>query len=62
MLRGREILFEFVPVGGLVRVSAIDAATGVEVTLSAPAGGRQADLERIAAAKLAYRLRRDGLV
>jgi hypothetical protein len=40
-----------------VKVAAIDAATGTEVTVIGPAGARQADLERLALQKLMARLK-----
>ena len=53
-----EVLFEFTVVGAAVRVAAIDAATGVEVTVLGPAGAAQADLQRLALNKLRVRLAR----
>ena len=55
---GREVLFEFTVVGAAVRVAAIDAATGIEVTVIGPAGAAQADLRRLALGKLRARLAR----
>jgi hypothetical protein len=52
----REVLFEFRQVGGAVRVAAIDAATGIEVTVMGPAAASRADLQRLALAKLKARL------
>lgn len=52
-----EVLFEFRPVGAVVRVAAIDPKSGVEVTVMGPAGASQADLQRLALAKLKARLR-----
>lgn len=48
----REILFEFQVLRGSVRATAIDPATGVEVTVVGPSTALQSDLERIAARKL----------
>ena len=39
---------------------AIDAATGTEVSVMGPASAAQADLERLALAKLKARLAREG--
>lgn len=56
---GREVLFEFVFQGAYVKVSAIDPETGTEVSIVGdPSRGKEA-LERVAANKLAYVLRRD---
>ncbi|PLX39438.1 MAG: serine hydroxymethyltransferase [Hyphomicrobiales bacterium] len=55
--RGRgEIYLEFTPIGRQVKVAAIDAATGVEVSIFGPIGTPQAELQRIAVAKLKRRL------
>jgi hypothetical protein len=52
----REVYFEFTPIGRTVKVSAIDAATGIEVSVVAPAGAARADLQRLALRKLEARL------
>ena len=51
-----DVYFEFITLGGTVKVSAIDAATGLEVSVVAPAGAAQADLQRLALQKLKARL------
>jgi uncharacterized protein DUF6898 len=53
----REVYFEFTPYGRSVKVAAIDAQTGTEVTVIGPAGAARADLERLALQKLRARLR-----
>ena len=56
-----DVYFEFTFIGAAARVVAIDAATGVEVTIIGPARAARAYLERLALAKLARALRaRDG--
>jgi predicted component of type VI protein secretion system len=55
----REVLFEFTQLGTTVRVAAIDAASGVEVVVMAPARTARGDLERLALAKLDRRLAKD---
>lgn len=55
----REVFFEFTAIGAIVKVVAIDAATGTEVSVMGPAGAAQADLERLAVAKLRARLARE---
>jgi hypothetical protein len=55
----RDIYFEFTAIGATVKVSAIDAATGTEVSVVGPSSAAQADLERLAVAKLKARLRRE---
>ena len=44
----REVFFEFTPIGGTVKVVAIDAATGTEVSVMGPSSAAQSDLERLA--------------
>ena len=51
-----EVFFEFTVIGRSAKVSAIDAATGVEVSVVAPATAARADLQRLALQKLKGRL------
>ena len=51
-----EIYIEFRPVGHQVKVTAIDAATGVEVSTFGPASASPEDLKRVAVRKLQRRL------
>ncbi|MGP1396146.1 MAG: DUF6898 family protein [Inquilinaceae bacterium] len=53
-----DILLEFQRFGHVVKVTAVDARTGTEVCLQAPAGLSQIEMERAAAAKLAYVMNR----
>jgi len=46
------VIYELIPKGAYVKVSAIDEATGVEVSIVGDARVTQADLERIALRKL----------
>jgi hypothetical protein len=52
-----EIYFEFRVIGRNVKVSAIDAASGIEVSVMGPATASQADLQRLALQKLQTRLK-----
>ena len=52
----REVLFEFTAIGTVVKVSAIDAATGIEVSVMGPVRASRADLQQLALAKLNARL------
>lgn len=51
-----EVYFEFRPVGRQVRVTAIDATTGVEVVVLGPVQAAQSDLRQLALRKLMRRL------
>ena len=55
----REVYFEFTAIGGSVKVAAIDAATGIEVSVIGPSSASQSDLERLALGKLKARLERE---
>jgi ABC-type Mn2+/Zn2+ transport system ATPase subunit len=54
-----EVYFEFTAIGAWVKVVAIDAASGTEVSVVGPAGAAQSDLQRLALGKLKARLRRE---
>jgi len=55
--RSREVLLEYVEIGGSVRACAIDVATGTEVSIVGPASAGEAALRRNALARLDYVLR-----
>lgn len=52
------VCFEFTPVGGSVKVSAIDVATGTEISVIGPARAARAHLQQLALQKLNARLKR----
>lgn len=54
-----QVYFEFTPVGAVVKVAAIHAATGIEVVVMGPVKAKQADLQRLALQKLKARLARE---
>jgi len=54
--RPGEVYLEYRPVGKQVQVNAIDAATGIEVSVFGPASASQEDLKRIAVRKLQRRI------
>lgn len=56
----RETIIEFLPYGTIMRVNAVDSATGIEVSIQGPIGASQAALERVAIAKLQYKLNKSG--
>ena len=53
-----EIFIETHIVGGIMRVTAIDAETGVEVVFQAPPKTPRSGIEKLAAGKLRYVLRK----
>jgi hypothetical protein len=52
----REVFFEFTVIGRTVKVSAVDSATGLEVSVVGPASASRAELQRVALQKLKARL------
>ncbi len=52
-----EIYFEFTTIGRNVKLSAIHAASGTEVSIMGPASASQADLQRLALQKLMAKLK-----
>jgi hypothetical protein len=50
----RTVIFEFMQVGNSVKVTAMDPATLVEVSIIGPANAAQADLRAAALRKLNY--------
>ncbi len=53
-----EVIFEYRPVGNSIRVTAVDAATGIEAVFQAPMSLGKGDLQRMALQKLAYVMRK----
>lgn len=58
--RPREVYFELYPVGDSMKVSAVDAATGIEVSIVGPANLPKSDLEQVALNKLLYVMKQKG--
>ncbi|GMV62997.1 MAG: hypothetical protein AMXMBFR74_21650 [Parvibaculum sp.] len=52
----REVIFEYIPIGGSVKVTAVDVTTGLEVSVIGPSIAAQSELERVAVQKLRYML------
>ena len=56
---GRDVLIEIVTLGAYAKVSAIDSATGTEVSLTGPASAGRPSLEAAALKKLEYVLKKN---
>lgn len=54
----RQVYIEYVPVGIQIKVSAIDSATGTEVSIIAPKTATRNDMESLALRKLQRALER----
>lgn len=62
LLRNREIIFEFFPVGNVVRVSAMDTKTLTEVSIQGPSNAPEAMLKTNALKRLEYVMKKKGLI
>ena len=61
-LRNREVLIEFTPVGNIMRVTAMDSKSLIEIVISGPISTPQETLKRNAVKRLEYVLRKKGLI
>ncbi len=61
-LSGREVIFEFHPVGHIMRVSAMDTATLTEVVIQCPVTAGESTFKRNALLRLEYVLRKKNLI
>ncbi len=59
---GREVRFEFFPVGQYVRVSAMDTKTLTEISIQGPASAPEDLLKRNALKRLEYVMKKKGLI
>jgi hypothetical protein len=59
-MAGREVLFEFRRIGAYVKVCAIDAATGTEVSIVGDVAAGEMRLKQTALKKLEYVLAKQG--
>jgi hypothetical protein len=62
VMQGREVIIEFMPVGQIVRVSAMDVKSLTEAVISGPATTPESILKRNAIKRLEYVLRKKGIV
>ena len=61
-LQGREIILELCPVGNIMRVSAMDTVTMIEVTIQGPVNAGEYVLKQNALVKLEYVLKKEGII
>lgn len=62
ILKNREVILEYAPVGNIVKVSAMDVQTLTEVSVQGPASAGQEMLKRNALKRLEYVLKKKGLI
>lgn len=58
MAEEREVIFEFIRVGVALKVTAVDAETGIEASIVGDPAAGNASLRRIAKQKLDYVMKR----
>lgn len=58
-MAGREIYVEMIPAGKALRVAAVDAETGLEMIFQVPANTPRPDIDRLARAKIMWKLGRE---
>lgn len=61
-MNGREVIFEFRPVGNIMRVAAMDVATMTEISIQGPVNAGEATLKKNALLRLEYVLRKEGKI
>lgn len=61
-MRNRDVIFEFFPVGNVVRVSAMDVKTMTECSIQGPASAGEAMLKANALKRLEYVMKKKGLI
>jgi hypothetical protein len=59
MANDSVVYFERIEIGASAKLVAVDANTGIEVSVIGPAHASQADMQRLALAKLKARLARE---
>jgi hypothetical protein len=62
VLKGREVIIEFFPVGAYVKVSAMDTASLTEISIQGPASAGQEMLKRNALKRLEYVMKKKGVI
>ncbi len=60
-LEGREIIFEYRPVGKIIRVAAVDTITMTEIVISCPKGP-QDQMQNLALKRLEYVMKKKGIL
>ncbi len=61
-LSNREVIIEFYPLGGYVKVSAMDTQSLTEISIQGPASASQETLKHNAIKRLEYVLKKKGLI
>ena len=62
IMKNREIIVELIPVGNVMRVTAMDVKSLTEIVISGPATTPDAILKRNAVKRLEYVLKKKGII
>lgn len=62
ILKGREVIFEFTPVGNIMRVVAMDVVTTIEISVQCPLHAGELVFKHQALTRLEYALRKAGKI
>ncbi|MCK5284241.1 MAG: hypothetical protein KAJ86_01495 [Alphaproteobacteria bacterium] len=62
LLKGREVIIEFYPVGQYVKVSAMDTKSLTEVSIQGPISADESVLKRNVLRRLEYVMKKKGLI
>jgi len=61
-MQNRNVIFEFTPVGHMVRVTAMDTKSLTEIVISCPAGTPESMMKQNALRRLEYVLKKQGII
>ena len=61
-IKNREVIIEFIPVGNVVRVTAMDVQSLTEIIISGPANTPEQMLKNNAVRRLEYVLKKKGII
>jgi hypothetical protein len=61
-LKNREVIFEFVPIGMYMKVTAMDVASLTEISINGPIKAGEAVLRMNALRRLEFVMRKKGLI
>jgi hypothetical protein len=59
-LKNREVIFEFIPIGPYVKVTAMDVKSLTEISISCPAGTHEGIMKQNALRRLEFVMRKKG--
>ena len=61
-MENRDVIFEYTPVGNMVRITAMDTKTLTEIIISCPAGTPDPVMKQNALKRLEFVLRKKGII